>query len=339
MMDKCNFSLDKTLVVKSWSPDMETLCHRPAGEVIGNNIKNVFPLLHDKILPVFNNGRERRLKGVKHTCFMGTYLTADVRIIPLKNTKGDVIGAKVVLSNVAGKCPVTKKLADSEKMIAIGKTASTLAHGVRNPLNAIKGAVVYLREKYGHEATLLEFSTIIYDEINKLDNFISSFLSTAQGGTKFSPVDLNEVLGSILTMIKPKTEIQEIKLQVDLSDLPRINADPFQIEQAFFNIINNAIEAMPDGGAIIIKTYMKQETGNDYAVIEISDTGRGIPEKKARKLGELPDNPSRNDKGFGIFLSREIIKAHKGKLLWESRRQRGTTFKVFLPVQEIGQSG
>ncbi len=339
MMDKCEFSLDKTMAIKSWGPDMETLCHRPAGEVIGDNIKNVFPLLHDKILPVFENGRERRLRSVKHTCFMGTYLSADIRIIPVKNSKGDVIGANIVLSNVAGNCPATKKIADSEKMIAIGKTASTLAHGVRNPLNAIKGAVVYLREKYGHEATLLEFSTIIYDEINKLDNFISSFLSTARGGAKFSPVDLNAVLGSIFTMIKPEAEIQEIKLQVELSDLPWINADPFQIEQTFFNIINNAIEAMPNGGVLTIKTYIKQEAGNDFAVTEISDTGRGIPDKKALELGELPDNPGRNDKGFGIFLSREIIKAHKGKLLWESKRQRGTTFKVFLPVKEIGQPG
>jgi len=75
--------------------------------------------------------------------------------------------------------------------------ASSLAHGVRNPLNAIKGAVVYLREKYGHEKTLLEFSTIINDEINRLDNFVSNFLSAARGELRFVPTNLNDILETI----------------------------------------------------------------------------------------------------------------------------------------------
>ena len=338
LRDKCCFSIDEDFIIRSWNSTMEELSNREAKDVIGNNLKEVFPLLCDDMSHVFTDGGERHLKDFRNVCFMGTDLSADIRIIPVRNKKGKIIEANVVLDNISGKCPLTQQLADSEKMVAIGKVASSLAHGVRNPLNAIKGAVVYLRERYGHEATLLEFSKIIYDEINKLDSFISVFLSTAKGDSKFIPLNLNDVLESIFIMIKPQTETQGIKILRELSVLPLISADSFQIEQAIFNIINNAIEAMPAGGAIGIKTSLKREGNNDYAVIEISDTAGGISEKELRNLGDLSENPKRNDRGFGIFLSREVIKAHRGKLLWESDRDRGTTFKIFLPVTQSGQS-
>ncbi len=317
---------------------MEKLTHRTADDVIGNKINKVLPVLYDKIAPVFLDGKKRRIKYFKNICFMGSDLSADIQIIPAKNKKGEVIEATVVLNNISGECPLAKKLIDSERMVAIGKVASSLAHGVRNPLNAIKGAVVYLREKYGHEKTLLEFSTIINDEINKLDSFISNFLSAAKGEINIIPASINEILKSIITMSKPRAEVQGVKISHSFSVLPFVAADPFQIEQALFNIINNALEAMPNGGKINIKTSQKWENDNDYVIIEISDTGKGIPEKELRKLGELSDNPRRNDKGFGIFLSREIIKSHNGKLLWESVMDRGTTFKIFLPVRQSGQS-
>ena len=333
MSDKCSFSVNKTLVIKSWDSGMEKLSHRQAQDVIGSKIGDIFPSLHDRLSPVFNNGRKSRIKNFRNTCFLCTDFSADIQMIPVKDRKGNIKEVSITLSNISGHCPLEKKLTDSEKMVAIGKAASSLAHGVRNPLNAIKGAVVYLREKYGHELILQEFSAIIYDEINKLDSFISGFLSTAKGEVKFAPVDVNDILKSILTMIKPRTETQDVKIAYRFSVLPIISADSFQIEQAVFNIVNNALEAMPDGGVINVKTSLKWEGGSDYVVIEISDTGKGIPEKQLLKLGELSDSPKRNDKGFGIFLSREIIKSHNGKLIWGSVRHSGTTFKIYLPVK------
>jgi two-component system nitrogen regulation sensor histidine kinase GlnL len=301
--------------------------------VIGNKVKEVFPLLHDKIASALNDGRKKRIKNLKNMCFMGTGISGDIQINPVKDEGGEITEVSVILDNISGECPLDKKLAESERMIAIGKIASTLAHGVRNPLNAIKGAVAYLREKYGHEQILMEFSKIINDEISRLDNFISNFLSAAKGQTKFVPVNLNEILKAIIAMIKPKTEVQNIRVSHNFSILPLITADPFQIEQALFNIVNNAIEAMPKGGLMEIRTFLTHEDNTDYAVVEISDTGRGIPKKELCRLGELPENPKKEDKGFGIFLSREIIKSHNGKLLWESVKSRGTTFKIYLPIR------
>ncbi|MBI5408101.1 MAG: GHKL domain-containing protein [Nitrospirae bacterium] len=336
MKAKYAFAVDSALAIKTWPPNMEKLSHRPAAGIIGKKVDKIFPLLQGKIELVFNDGKKRRITDFRNTCLMGTDLSSDVYINPVKDKKGKVGEVHVEFDNVTGECPLGRRLSDSERMIAIGKVASSLAHGVRNPLNAIKGAVVYLRERYGHEATLLEFSTIINDEINKLDRFISNFLSAAKGETKFVQVNLEDVLRSIITMIKPRAEIQNIDIRQDLRVLPPVSGDPFQIEQALFNIINNAMEAMPKGGAINIKTSLKWEKDSDYASIEISDTGKGIPEKALSRLGELSRKPEKNDRGFGVFLSREIIKSHNGKLLWESIRGKGTTFKIFLPVNSMG---
>ena len=332
------FTVDKTLTIRSWNSDMEELCHRTALSVLGTKVDRYFPLLHDEILSVFAECKKRNIKNFRNNCFMGTNLCSDIQIIPDKKNKGEVTEVSVVFNNIKGECPLNRELVNSEKMVAIGKIASSLAHGVRNPLNAIKGAVVYLREKYGHESTLLEFSTIINEEIDKLDDFISNFLSTAKEKSDFVPVNLNDILKAILVMIQPRTEVQGIEVSLNLAVLPLITGDSFQIEQALFNLINNALEAMPDGGIVDIKTSLKWENNIDYVVIEISDTGKGIPDKKLQKLGELSSKTKKDDKGFGIFLSREVIKAHDGRLLCESVRNRGTVFRVFLPVENSERS-
>ncbi len=335
MSNKYSFNVNKSFVIKSWDSDMEKLSQKSADDVIGSKVSDILPALHGEIAPVFKDARKKSVRNFKNTCFLCTDMAADISVAPIKDRKGNVREARISLDNISGRCPLTQKLTDAEKMVAIGKVASSLAHGVRNPLNAIKGAVVYLREKYGHEATLQEFSTIIYDEINKLDSFISSFLSTSMGQISFAPIDINDVLKSIFTMSIPRAETQKVAMTHEFSVLPVIEADAFQIEQAVFNIVNNALEAMPDGGAINMKTSLKWESGEDYALIEVSDTGKGISEKELSKLGEISGSSKDDDRGFGIFLSREIIKSHNGKLLWESIRGRGTVFKILLPVKQI----
>jgi two-component system nitrogen regulation sensor histidine kinase GlnL len=333
MAAKLSFISDKDLVIKIQDSHTDKAFLKLEENITGKNIKEVFPFLTDKIESVFRDGRKRQVKNFRSTCVMGASLSCHVTLVPVRNKKGGVKEVSIVFDNISVECPLDKKLSDSEeRMIEIGKTASSLAHGIRNPLNSIKGAVVYLREKFGHESTLLEFSTIINDEIDKLDTFISNFLSAAQGGMKSGPLVLDDILHRITAMIKPRAEIQNISIAKDLCSLPRINADSFQIEQALFNIVNNAIEAMPKGGVLEIKTSIKWEKNKDYAVIEISDTGKGIPQEKLRSIGQVRSKSGKNGRGFGIFLSREIIKSHNGKLFWESVSGKGTTFKIYLPI-------
>ena len=332
MSKKGTFIIDNNLDVSSWSPEMEEISYRMSDSVVGKNIHAVFPQLKDSVAAVLNEGKRVPVSKVQNGCCWGMGFSADIVCKPVKNKAGDVTSVSVEFSKFKGGCPLAQKLSDYEKMIEIGKVASSLAHGVRNPLNAIKGAVVYLEDKFGHESTLLEFSTIITEEINKLDNFISNFLGAARGEMKFFPVNVNDLIGSILRVIKLRAEVQKVTISTNLSALPLVPANLFQLEQSIFNIINNSFEALPDGGLIEIVTGTKWENDMDYVVIEITDNGKGIPAGKLTSLGKLSGKAKGDDRGFGVFLSREIIKSHGGRLQWESLKDQGTTFRIYLPA-------
>ncbi len=336
MKRKCGFTVGSDLTVKTWDVAAEDTCNKPSSSIVGGGIERFFPLLEEEIGLVFSDGKKRQIKGLRNACFLGSDLTADVYLTPLKGRSGKVKEISVTLENISGMCSLCKIFSESEQMISIGKVASTLAHGVRNPLNAIKGAVVYLTEKYAHEQTLQEFGKIMNDEIARLDKFISSFLSTSRGKTMLKAVSLNDIIRAIIIMIKPKAESQEVKVISNFSPLPSIMADPFQIEQVFFNIINNALEAMPEGGTLEVNTFQYNESGDAYIAAEISDTGKGVSKKDLARLGDLSEKSGRVDRGFGLFISREIIKSHNGKLFCESKRGKGTTFKIYLPVNQDG---
>ncbi|MBI5742164.1 MAG: hypothetical protein HZA16_15805 [Nitrospirae bacterium] len=340
MINRFSISIGKDFTIKVQDPDLKKTARGMADSINDRKIQEIFPPLYEKVKLVFSDGRKRRVRDFRQTCITGANLYSRAELIPVKNEKGKVKEVFVVFDEVSMECHLNRKLSESEeKMIEIGKIASSLAHGVRNPLNAIKGAVVYLREKYGHEPTLLEFSTIMNVEIDKLDSFISDFLSAARGEMESAPVVLNDILKRITAMVRPRAEIQNIRITHDLSSLPHINADSFQIEQALFNIINNAVEAMPDGGVLLIRTSLKWEKDRDFAVIDISDSGKGIPREKLKRLGRLSGRSGKSDRGFGIFLSREIIKSHGGKLLWESVGGKGTAFRIYLPAGAQRQAG
>jgi len=338
MNDKYIFIVDNTLSIESWSRKMERLCYKSEDNVIGEKLSKVFPWLNDEIALVLNDGRERNVRNLENECFMGTDLSADAQIVPVKNEQNRVTKVIVSLDNVSGECPLAKKLADSERLISMGKVASSIAHGVRNPLNAIKGSVAYLTEKYGNEPTFLEFSEIINEEINKLDQFVSNFLSNTKGRTDYQSVNINDTLESIIKMVQPRAKMQGVEILQSFSSVPLLTLDKFQIEQALLNITNNTFEAMPEGGSIQIRTSQAWEKDKSFVVIEIADTGKGIPATELDTLGEVLNNKVNKERGFGIFLSREVIKSHNGKLMWESVPGTGTTFRIFLPVTNDEQS-
>jgi two-component system nitrogen regulation sensor histidine kinase GlnL len=110
-----------------------------------------------------------------------------------------------------------------------------------------------------------------------------------------------------------------------------INA--FQIEQAILNIINNSLEAMQSGGQLMVRTYQKALSGSDFLVVEISDTGPGIAEGKIDTLA-MPSDAEKEGRGFGLFITREILQYYGGHLEIKSRKGTGTTIRLHLPAKK-----
>lgn len=322
------FCTDHTLCINEWDENMAGLTGKRSPAVIGKKYHKVLPMIlaggADAVGVGIKEGKPRVLKDYAFNC-LGGQTKADITISPLKNGNGKVVGAKVCISPTST-CSAFSKLQDSQRLIDIGKMASTLAHGVRNPLNAIKGAVVYLGEKYSDEPTLVEFTNLMGSEISRLDNFISRFLSASLSDAVPSRVDVNSLLEKVEVFTSLQMRAGSVQPLFEYGDVPKVAINTFQLEQAVLNVINNSLEAMPGGGRLSVRSRSEDRFGSRVAVIEISDTGRGMSDADITPL------PKDNGRGFGLFITREILQYYGGRLEIETSRGIGATVRLCLPV-------
>ncbi len=327
------FVTDSELSIVLWDGDIERLTRKPASLVIGKKYYEAFPRIlngnGDAIEKVLRRKKPLTLKNYCFPCLFGE-IQANVTIRPAVTSDGSMSARVTVVPD--SNCSVARDLLRSQQLIDIGKNASALAHGVRNPLNAIKGAVVYLSEKYAKEAALLEFLEIMQEEIGRLDSFISKFLSASLSDADRKMTDVNALLKRLEVFTSLQAQSRGVKAVYEYGDVPSIMINAFQIEQAVLNVINNSLEAMQSGGRLTVKTYQKKSSNRDLLVIEISDTGPGISDSRIESLA-APSQTGQG-RGFGLFITREILQYYGGHLEITSRKGRGTVIRLSLPAKD-----
>lgn len=284
----------------------------------------------DAVRQVLRDGEVLHLPRVDFPCFFGL-TQASVEIHPVCEC-GSVCGAQVLVRRHHN-CAKAERLDQVEHLVDIGKMASSLAHGVRNPLNAIKGAVVYLQRRYAEESDLLEFTAIMQEEITRLDRFITDFLSASPKGSDRIPTDLNALLHRAERFVSLQAQSAGISICCDCQPLPPLALNLFQVEQAVLNLLNNALSALGPGGEIRMASNLAADGRS--AIVRISDTGPGLPEPTLNSL-QYPQNERAQQKGrgFGLFLTREVMQHHGGTLEIQSSPDSGTLISLCFPIPE-----
>jgi two-component system nitrogen regulation sensor histidine kinase GlnL len=311
-----------------------------APDALGRKYTDIFPrfLTRDQeaVAEAFRRCRTVNLKQCSFRC-LANHRQADIRISPVRGSENVVQRVQVSL-DPSDPCSIGHQLMDAQQLIAIGKIAATLAHGVRNPLNAIKGAVVFLRDRYANEKPLFEFTAILEEEIARLENFISRFLSTTSFDGDTALVDVNELMRKIKVFISLQTSTRNIRCEYHLAEVPPIEISSFHLEQAILNVINNAVEAMETGGTLMISTSVRPaESPPSFLAIDISDTGSGLD-----PMAGLPVRDHRTTargRGFGLFIADEIVKYYKGHLNISGKKGKGTTVTFMLPLPVCQKEG
>jgi two-component system nitrogen regulation sensor histidine kinase GlnL len=325
------FCVDRDLHVTSWEKGISEFTGRSSSDALGRKYYEVFPRLvvrdRDAVRTVFDEGEKVSLREYVLSCF-SSQIRADFALSPVGNGKGLIKEVEITI-DPRSSCAVDMQLRNSQWLIDIGKMATTLAHGVRNPLNAIKGAVTFLRERYAEEETLTEFTEIIEEEITRLDHFISKFLSTSISDLDFSETDINVMMKKIEIVTALQSRASSIEISFDYGDIPVIKTSSFHLEQAVLSVINNAIEAMPSGGRVSVRTLMTKRSDRDYLLIEVADNGPGMA--KGKMATPEAGEPSEG-KGFGLFITREILQYLGGHLEFKSQKGEGTQVSLFLAV-------
>jgi two-component system nitrogen regulation sensor histidine kinase GlnL len=333
MEEGFTFITDSKSRIISWGEQISRVMGRQPAETVGKLYHEVFPRLMsedaDAVSSALKKNTKVVLKGYPLACprqsMRANIIVEPVRVRNLK-------AAKVMVSSVT--CPVLEHLGNAQRFVDIGKTASTLAHGVRNPLNAMKGAVLYLSGKYPGENTLKEFARIMEDEIVRFDKFISRFLSASLPLSNEESVltDINEMLKKIRILTFFQTNLHNIRTVYEYGDIPRIVVNSFHLEHAILNVMNNAIESMGAGGRLTVKTAMEKCSAADCIMVEISDTGAGLAG------GKLPESMvlEKSGKGFGLLITREILTYYGGHLEMRSRKGKGTVARLYLSAGKAG---
>lgn len=220
------------------------------------------------------------------------------------------------------------KLLQSERLAAIGELAGMVGHDLRNPLMGIAGAVYYLKTKAKSKLDNTEKKMLKIIEENIA--YSNKIINDLQDYSRELILELNEI--DVKTLLKGSLSSIRIPQSVEIIDETCkrhiIKVDVNKMKRAFVNILQNAVDAMPNGGKIIIKSRKAKDT----LVISFKDTGIGIPKEILKKIGKPLFTTKAKGMGFGLAICRRIIEAHEGKLSIKSTVGNGTTVKISLPL-------
>lgn len=240
-----------------------------------------------------------------------------------------------------------ERLREAERLSAVGRLASGIAHEIRNPLNFISLSIDHIRSRLegsrvagAAEAQLLMAN--IKDEIHRLNSMVENFLTVGKPlALKKSDVDLSNLVGDVMELARQKAAEQGIEIQVS-NHLPgvRLRVDPVQIKTCLMNVVLNAIQAMPTGGQlqIAITRATWQTTSGAPAAgaveVSVSDTGQGIGEEDLDRIFDPYFTTKKLGIGLGLAITKKIVEEHDGQIRVESRPSQGTTVIIGFPVTE-----
>ena len=241
-----------------------------------------------------------------------------------------------------------QRMERAEALANLGELAAGLAHEIKNPLAGIAGAMQILSSDLAPGDPKREVFEEIAVQVRRIEKTVTDLLSFARPQRmEFSPVNLNEVLKAALFLVRQHSEAKRITFQEDLAPiLPTVQADPRQIQQVFLNLILNAVQAMPGGGKVTVRTQgIKRETPRppegprSVVQAEVEDTGPGIPEDVLSHIFEPFFTTKHKGTGLGLAIVRRIVLEHSGEIKVKTHPGRGTTFTVVLPEADEGAGG
>ncbi len=221
----------------------------------------------------------------------------------------------------------------AERLATIGTLASSLAHEVRNPLNSINLQLVLLSRRFARlgDASRDELMPIVETarhEIERLNGLVEEFLTLSTiDRLRLRDGDPAEPVRGALALMAPVAQERRVELSSEFSEsLPTLSLDRDKLEQVLINLMRNALEAMPDGGSLVVSTR-----GSDEAVvIRIADSGTGIDPDL--DVFDFFTTTKRGGTGLGLPIARRIVEAHGGTLTYDSTPGQGTVFSITLPV-------
>lgn len=262
----------------------------------------------------------------------GLRLRLGFSISPLFLETGETTGSVIAFQDLTHIRALEETSRRQDQLAAIGRMAASIAHEIRNPLAAMRGSIQMLRHELKADSSQAELMEIILRESDRLNRIITDFLNYARPrSVTHSQVEVGELLRRTFTLLRYSPEINERQsVEEDIPDGTFLaDADPEQLQQVFWNLARNALQAMPDGGTL--RTELARNSNNRLR-ITFADTGRGMTPAQVERLFE-PFSSTTGGTGLGLSIVYQIIREHGGTINVSSREGRGTTITIELPSE------
>ena len=228
----------------------------------------------------------------------------------------------------------------AEQLATMGQFAAGIAHELRNPLTAIRSTVQYLASDFDEDTVQKKLANDILGEVDRLNNIVGNLLSLAQPAeSNPEQIDVPQEIERCLNFIEAKAKSQNVKLQTDFeNNLPKLTFDSAELRQLLLNVIMNGLQAMPEGGALLVKARLLAEGSRDSMgggkriLIEVEDEGPGIPPNLREKVFEPFFTTKAGGTGLGLAICNSIVRRYNGEIWVEKTKSGGTEVKIVLPI-------
>jgi two-component system sensor histidine kinase PilS (NtrC family) len=317
------FTTDLNKKIITFNSSAQKITQLTLKDVIGKKPEDIFPFLSNIKEPL------ERIEGEIHR--NGKVIPIGMRFSTLKDSSGKPMGTIGVFQDLTELKAMEAEMRKKEKWAFIGELSALIAHELRNPLASLKASVEMLREKKVSGEHADQLMKIALSEMDRLNDVVTDFLLYAkpQELDKKS-FDLHQSLRDITTLLR-SSEInnKNVKIFENLPGKLLITGDPGQLQQVFWNLGINAIEALDENGSINIYTKKKADT----VEIVFKDNGIGINKEDIDKIFYPFFTTKERGTGLGLSIAQKIVEEHGGKITVESNgRGTGTTFTVVLPL-------
>ena len=329
MSDMVYFN-SKDYEIKSINKAVSSRLGLPPSEIIGKKCYEVFHGMHEPYAKCPHhktvNTKKAYIEELDDPHLGGTFLTSSS---PIFDLTGEFIGSVHVVRDISELKSLREKLVMAEKMAALGEVAAKVAHEIRNPLVSVGGFAKRLEKKL--DGNLKEYAGIIVKEVERLEGILREILGFVKEVRLFKEnVDLNSLLNDVLAVMQSSCEEREIAVVRDFGPTAAVFVDPNRVKEALMNILSNAIQSITGHGSIRLKTYVE----SSYAVVEIWDSGKGIPAEERPFIFNPFFTTKASGTGLGLAITHRIIQEHNGTIEVESEVGKGSVFRVFIPIKE-----
>ncbi len=242
-------------------------------------------------------------------------------------------GEEIIEKRAQERLLLKEKLSHAERLASLGEMVAGISHEIRNPLGIISSTGELLKQKLSPTDTEVKLADVIVEEADRLNGIVTDFLNFARPqAPNLIPCKVDEVIKKNLTFLAPEINKNSYEVHTRFaSDIPEIQADPGLLYQAFLNILMNAMQAMPEGGAI----YIELSAHGNTLTILFCDEGPGISDETLNKIWEPFFTTKDKGSGLGLSIVRKIIEGHDGDIEIENAPEKGAQVTVTLPANRV----